>query len=41
MNIITNYMDNYNDYLKYFDKQKVALKQFFHGDALYRRISNG
>ena len=41
MNIIINYMDNYNDYLKHFDKQKVALKQFFHGDALYRRISNG
>ena len=41
MNIIKNYMDNYNDYLKHFDKQKVALKQFFHGDALYRRISNG
>tara|TARA_B100001989_G_C24535165_1_gene463886 strand:- start:1401 stop:2177 length:777 start_codon:yes stop_codon:yes gene_type:complete len=41
MNLIVNYMDNYNSYLKYFDKQKVALKQFFHGDALYRRISNG
>jgi len=41
-NKLIDYMENYKDYLIPMDKQRKKLsRQFFSGEELYRRISNG